>query len=883
MSPAGPTETHFQGPVYGVVQGDHNTVTLVFEGGASRTVPFLAPPPPPQELFGRQQQQDEIRQQLLAASGTVAYALYGLPGVGKTSLALTLAHDQAVLEKFSDGVLWAGLGRAPEMLPHLTEWGSSLGISPADLPRPATPEHWARAIHAAIGMRRMLLVVDDAWTARDALAFELGGPKCAHLLTTRFPDIARRFAGRRSSAVAELRQEDGMALLADLAPEVVESASEEAAELVRQVAGLPLALILIGRRLGAEALGRRGRLQAALERLRSAEQRLQVSEEQGPLERHPGLAPDQPISLAAVIGFSYDWLPVAGRSALGSLTVFPAKPSSYSDQASLAVLDGDTASLDDVVDAGLVEPVGDERLTMHQTIRDFAEEKGRDPAAGLRMLQFFSRLVEDLRREEEVSGVDPHLFDRERDNILAALDIARAQGRHRELVQLMGSVYPMLERRGLYDVAERYLRHSLEAVGALGDRSATSTILLRIGTVMEQRGDLEQAEAHLRRGMDSVEPGTALEVELNLKMGWVVGMRGDPARARGYFDRALERAGELDLLRPRGAALQGLGWLTGLSGDYPAAADRLRESLEAARATGDLEFVADVLQVLGWMSAMGGDYGSAAQRFGECLELARKVGQRSRMIDALQGLGWVEGVRGNHAAALEYFEEGLAVAREVAHRERAALLLNIGWMARETGDPDRARKSLLEALELAREAGQPERISHVLNELGRMDIEQGNHEAAEADFQESLSLARSASVNTTLVAALHGLAELAVARGDAGAARRYGEEARSAEETAPNATLRAMVLATLGDVELLDGDPAAAEQRFTAAAGLAATGGAVELEALSLFGAARAAQAGGHEDDARRLGERSRSLLERLGSRRWAEVDGWLQTVPGGA
>jgi hypothetical protein len=48
-------------------------------------------------------------------------------------------------------------------------------------------------------MKRMLLVVDDAWDVRAALSFKVGGPNCAHLVTTRIPEVAIRFAGEATT------------------------------------------------------------------------------------------------------------------------------------------------------------------------------------------------------------------------------------------------------------------------------------------------------------------------------------------------------------------------------------------------------------------------------------------------------------------------------------------------------------------------------------------------------------------------------------------------------------------------------------------------------------------------------------------------------------
>src|SRR5204862_3684335 len=91
---------------------------------------------------------------------------------------------------FSDGVLWAGLGPNPSMPGHLNRWGSLLGVSMRQMATLSGSEAWGSAIRTAIGTRKMLLVIDDAWQLEEALTFRVGGPNCAHLVTTRFPSIA---------------------------------------------------------------------------------------------------------------------------------------------------------------------------------------------------------------------------------------------------------------------------------------------------------------------------------------------------------------------------------------------------------------------------------------------------------------------------------------------------------------------------------------------------------------------------------------------------------------------------------------------------------------------------------------------------------------------
>ena len=111
--------------------------------------------------------------------------------------------------------------------------------------------------------------------------FEVGGPHCAHIVTTRFPEIARHFAAEGAVVVRELDETDGRLLLMRLAPEVVNAEPKEAQALVAAVGGLPLALTLLGNYLRTQAhSGQPRRLRTALERLRTIDGRLRLAEPQ---------------------------------------------------------------------------------------------------------------------------------------------------------------------------------------------------------------------------------------------------------------------------------------------------------------------------------------------------------------------------------------------------------------------------------------------------------------------------------------------------------------------------------------------------------------------------------------------------------------------------
>ncbi|MBV7333608.1 hypothetical protein KFU94_36315 [Chloroflexi bacterium TSY] len=317
-------------------------------------------------------------------------ALRGLPGVGKTTLAVELAHDPDVQEILVDGVLWVGLGRQPDVMAQLGRWATAVGISLHGIAELNTVEERANAIHDAIGRRRLLLVVDDAWCSEEAAAFKVGGPNCAYLITTRLPEVAIQFAGNNYTVVGELNEANSLALLTQLAPKIVKQEPDDALKLVQEVGGLPLGIILIGNYLCLKASCRHPRrIKDALKQLHNTEYRLRsISQPKSPLE-HPGLSFGTKISLEAVIAVSDEALDQPSQYTLRALSVFPPKPNTFSEEAALAVTGQTKDILDRLTDAGLLEYSGNGRYTLHQTIADYARLKLTDEAVYQRMVNYF--------------------------------------------------------------------------------------------------------------------------------------------------------------------------------------------------------------------------------------------------------------------------------------------------------------------------------------------------------------------------------------------------------------------------------------------------------------------------------------------------------------
>jgi tetratricopeptide (TPR) repeat protein/transcriptional regulator with XRE-family HTH domain len=734
---------------------------------------------PATRLVGRDNELVQLKQRLFNGGSVALTALNGLPGVGKTALSIELAHDLDIRAHFHDGILWAALGPEPNIPGLLTRWGTLLGLSSTEISGLSDNDARAIAVNRAIGSRQLLLVIDDAWHVEDALALKIGGLNCAHLVTTRFPTIATAIASEGAIVIRELDEHEGMTLLRMLAPRVVDHEKQKAHDLVNAVGGLPLALTLMGKYLRVQAYsGQPRRIVAALERLSRAEERLQLHEALGPLDRHPSLSREQSLSLRSVFAVTDQQLDEQARAALYALSVFPSKPNSFSEEAALYVGACTANTLDTLLDTGLLDSSVAGRYALHQTIADYARlhlDENNRPYA--RLVTYFTGYVESHKKDYE-------LLETESNIILAALETAYELGQWPDLVRCACAFAPFLLVRGIYATAEDHLQRAYNAAMVLGDSYGITTTLLYMGEIAQKQGNYAQAETHLQEGLALARrTGDSERISALLNdLGWVTWRRGEYARAEVYLQEGLTLARNIGDRERISGLLEVLGSLVGSRGDYTKAEAYLQEGLALARQIGDRERICTLLINLGATAAERGSFAQAKVYYEEGLVLARRIGDREQVCLLLLNLGDAVGELGSFAQAETYYEEGLVLARQIEHREWiCALLINLGLMTRRQGNFTQAERCFQESLTLAWQVGRPQMTAIVLYEYGILHLNQQQIEAGETSFREMLTII-SEEDRDLLALAQYGLARVAAAHGYFDEARRLGEASVTALE-----------------------------------------------------------------------------------------------------
>jgi len=183
------------------------TFIRVLQGPSTQKRVAMMAPEPPSDFVERPAEFQALKKRLIDAKGDavpITAALRGAGGYGKTTLAKALAHDRDILDAYFDGILWVELG---EQLTHLLPAASDAVLVTiiSDLVETLSGERpglenikpAAAKLGDALGDRRILMLIDDAWREQDLRPFLQGGPNTSRVITTRLNRVLPQHAVRQ--------------------------------------------------------------------------------------------------------------------------------------------------------------------------------------------------------------------------------------------------------------------------------------------------------------------------------------------------------------------------------------------------------------------------------------------------------------------------------------------------------------------------------------------------------------------------------------------------------------------------------------------------------------------------------------------------------------
>ena len=743
-------------------------------------------PVPLSPLLGREDEMIALLD-LLQRGDVRLLTLLGAPGIGKTRLALQVAHT--LQDLYQGMVFFVPLAAVqdPDLVPSAIS--HALGIA----------ERGSQPLLAAVAQhfqeRPALLVLDNFEQVREAATAVLtllqNCPSLKILVTSRAP---LRLRGEHQfllsplllpplpalPALGALAQNPTVALFTGCAQAVdatfaltAENAAAVATICVR-LDGLPLAIELAASRvkLISPAL-----LLKRLESTSSAALHLLKDNVRDHAAHHQ--------TLHNAIQWSYNLLPAALQTLFARLSIFV---SGFTLEAAEAVCSGGDFSINveegvaALLDHSLLkrsQDAGDAyRFTMLQTIRQFAQERLAEGAEANPLQQAYADYFLSLAKlvAAHIPGHDQAIWlakiEQEEEELRAALEwsIASAPGQGLELAT---ALFPYWHIHSFLREGRYWLDRTLAGAP---QKTATRVRALAAAALLAQRqGDFSQAEA-------LAVTAVALGRELGERRGlaYALNNRGIVALSKGDNVLARQLAEESLLLCQEDAyplgvnrALMIIGQVALHEGRLAEAQQALEPSLAFWRQVGDHKNTVLCLVNLGRTAMTQGRDEAAEALVEEARALSRQSGDRHWEMLAQWTLGELALRQRRLQEAQQLWTGCLAQTRELGDRYFETLTLSkLGLLALYKEEIAEAENLLRTGLAIAREIGSAWCTADLLCNQGLVALGQKDAPRAWEYLTESVRLFHQQGDHADTVQSLERLSQAALACGHADQAAR---------------------------------------------------------------------------------------------------------------
>jgi DNA-binding SARP family transcriptional activator/tetratricopeptide (TPR) repeat protein len=606
----------------------------------------------------------------------------GMPGVGKTTLAVRWAHR--VVERFPDGQLYVnlrGFDPGAAMTPGEAIRGllGALGVAAERVPLDVDGQ--AAHYRSLLDGKRILVVLDNARDAAQVRPLLPGAPGCLAVVTSR-NRLSSLVAveGARTLALDLLDPGEATELLAGRIGAARLAAEPQAVgAIVTATARLPLALALVAARAVGEPSLPLSALAADLSRTRGGLDALSVE--------------DEATDMRSVLSWSYRALTPAAARLFRLLGCHPGADISTPAAASLAgsPLDEIAELLGELQRAHLVTEHVPGRYRGHDLLRAYATELVEAPGraderreAVHRVLDHYAHTAnaaapllgpkrERFGPEPPVCGVTPEVisdpeqawtwFTAEQQVLVAAIRRSAADGLDAYTWRLTNVSSGFLDRRGRWDEVVELNLLALDAATRLGETRAAAYSRRMMAGAYVRRARFDDAVPH-------IEAAIALYESLG-DHGRIASMH----RVRSY---GLNRRGR-----------------------YREALAEAMKSLDLYRLAGDRFEEASVINNIAFIHGLLGDHQKALEIGTRALAMIEELGNRDALAWAWDTLGRAHRGLGEHDRAIECHQKALAIHHKHPYPvHEGEVWSNLGDAYRAAGRLADAQAAWLRSLEI---------------------------------------------------------------------------------------------------------------------------------------------------------------------------------------
>ncbi len=275
-----------------------------------------------------------------------------------------------------------------------------------------------------------------------------------------------------------------------------------------------------------------------------------------------------------------------------------------------------------------------------------------------------------------------------------------------------------------------------------------------LGQVEQHIGEYEEALALYRAALtDWVDASPEDRASVMLKMGQVWANRGNLEETEGWLHQGLlelERADEppLDL---RAMLYSELGWMSLRRGNLDTAGEWLEKGLDLVEGTGHYGVLSSILNRLGAVHYHRSEWEEAAASVERALEFRERLGDVVGYARSLNNLGILKRAVGDSPGAIACYQQACEIHEQIGEIEGfVQACTNLGVQYTDLGDWEKAEKHLRQSFEITQRIGYTYELAQTHLNLGRLYLFQGRWEECAHHLDQAVSLYQDAGARAHL-------------------------------------------------------------------------------------------------------------------------------------